>query len=354
MDEQIPTVRQAHQERNQFATVRPEPVEGRIQRFPNRRFSVAPMMDWTDRHCRYFLRLISRHVLLYTEMVPSGAILHGDRDRFLTHHPAEHPLALQVGGSDPRELAECVRIAGEYGYDEVNLNVGCPSPRVQRGRFGACLMLEPDLVAESVAAMIGASGVPITVKTRLGVDERDSYEQLCEFIAKVADAGCQTFILHARKALLSGLSPKENREIPPLRYEVVYQVKRDFPGLEIILNGGVTSLTQAAGHLTRVDGVMVGREAYQNPFFLAEVDCQFYDPASVIPTCREVLEQFKSYVAERLPQGTPLRCMTRHILGLFHGQPRASRWRRYLSEQATRPGSGIEVFEEALKLISAE
>jgi tRNA-dihydrouridine synthase A len=322
--------------------------------YPANRVSVAPMMDWTDRHCRYFLRLISRHVLLYTEMVTTGALLHGDRERFLAYHPDEHPLALQLGGSEPAELAACARMAEAHGYDEVNLNVGCPSDRVQSGRFGACLMAEPELVAECVAAMRGACGIPVTVKTRIGIDERDSYEDLTDFVSSVQGAGCRTFIIHARKAWLEGLSPKENREIPPLRYDVVHRLKADFPQLTIILNGGLKDLDTMAEELARLDGVMLGREAYHNPYLLAEVDRRFYGDGHRVPSRHEVVARFLPYVAARLPEGVPLQAMTRHILGLFQGQPGARAWRRHLSENAHRRGAGVEVIEQAAALVRPE
>jgi len=305
------------------------------------------MMDWTDRHCRYFLRLISRHTLLYTEMVTTGALLHGDRARFLAYHEDEHPLALQLGGSDPAELAACARMAEAYGYDEVNLNVGCPSDRVQSGRFGACLMAEPQLVADCVAAMGSACALPVTVKTRIGIDHRDSYEQLSDFVSRVHPAGCGTFIVHARKAWLQGLSPRENREVPPLRYDVVHQLKADFPQLEIILNGGVKDLDTVRDELARVDGVMLGREAYHNPYVLAEADRRFYADDHPLVQRHEVIERFLPYVAARLAEGVHLQTMTRHILGLFQGQPGARAWRRYISENAHRAGAGVEVIEAA-------
>jgi tRNA-dihydrouridine synthase A len=318
---------------------------------PANRVSVAPMMDWTDRHCRYFLRLISRHVLLYTEMVTTGALLHGDRERFLAHHPDEHPLALQLGGSEPAELAACARMAEAHGYDEVNLNVGCPSDRVQSGRFGACLMAEPELVAECVAAMRGTCGIPVTVKTRIGIDERDSYEDLTDFVSTVEAAGCGIFVIHARKAWLQGLSPKENREIPPLCYDVVHRLKADFPQLTIILNGGLKDLDTMAEELGRVDGVMLGREAYHNPYLLAEVDRRFYGDGHPVPSRHEVVERFLPYVSARLDEGVPLQAMSRHILGLFQGRPGARAWRRYISENAHRPGAGVEVIERAAALV---
>ncbi len=317
----------------------------------DRRIAVAPMLDWTDRHCRYFLRLLSRQTLLYTEMVTTGAVLRGDRERLLAHDPAEHPLALQLGGSDPGELARSARIAADFGYDEVNLNVGCPSDRVQSGRFGACLMAEPDLVAECVAAMRAAVDLPVTVKTRIGIDNRDSYEALTDFVDRVAGGGCKVFIVHARKAWLSGLSPKENREIPPLRYEVVHRLKRDFPSLTIILNGGLADLDQVADQLQRVDGVMMGRAAYENPYVLADVDRRFFGSSAPPPSHHRVIGAFLPYVEAQLRRGTPLHCMTRHVLGLFQGMPGARAWRRHLSEQAHRRGAGVEVLEAALRRV---
>lgn len=317
----------------------------------DRRISVAPMLDWTDRHCRFFLRLLTRHTLLYTEMVTTGAVLNGHQERLLAYDPAEHPLAIQLGGSDPTELAQCARIAAEWGYDEVNLNVGCPSDRVQSGRFGACLMAEPSLVAECVAAMQAAVDLPITVKTRIGIDDRDSYEELAEFVRCVALGGCRTLIIHARKAWLTGLSPKENRQIPPLRYDVVYRLKQDFPDLSFILNGGLTSLQQIADHLALVDGVMIGRAAYENPYLLAAVDRRFFDATQLAPTRHDIVRRFLPYAERQLQTGTPLHCMTRHILGLFQGIPGARAWRRYLSEHVHRPNAGIEVLTDALQRV---
>ena len=316
-------------------------------------FCIAPMLDWTDRHCRFFLRLLSRHVRLYTEMVTTGAVLRGDRDRLLAYDPAEHPLALQLGGSDPADLARCAHIAADWGYDEVNLNVGCPSDRVQSGRFGACLMAEPELVAECVAAMRAATPLPVTVKTRIGIDERDSYEELASFVGRVAAGGCETFIIHARKAWLRGLSPRENREIPPLRYEVVHQLKRDFPGLTVVLNGGLTTLDQAAEQLHQVDGVMIGRAAYENPYLLAGIDQRFFGSSASPLSRHQVVHAFTPYIKEQLRRGTPLHCMTRPMLGLFQGIPGARAWRRTLSEQACRRGAGVDVVEEALRQVLA-
>lgn len=312
--------------------------------------AVAPMLDWTDRHCRFFLRLLTRRTWLYTEMITTGAVLRGDRERLLAYDPAEHPLALQLGGSDPAELARCARVAAEFGYDEVNLNVGCPSDRVQSGRFGACLMAEPDLVAACVAAMRAAVSLPITVKTRIGVDDCDSYEALMEFVGRVADGGCRMFIVHARKAWLTGLSPKENRKIPPLRYDIVHRLKRDFPELVVILNGGLTNLEQVAEQLRRVDGVMIGRAAYENPYLLAEVDRRFFG-LTPPPSRHQIIRDLLPYVELQLWRGTPLHCVTRHLLGLFQGAPGARAWRRHLSEHAHRRGAGIEVLEAGLRQV---
>lgn len=306
------------------------------------------MMDWTDRHCRYFHRLISQHALLYTEMVTTGALIHGDHHRFLEFNVAEHPLALQLGGSNPRELALCAKMAEDYGYDEVNLNVGCPSDRVQNGRFGACLMLEPDLVADCIAAMNQAVSIPITVKSRIGVDDRDSYEDLINFVEKVAKADCKTFIVHARKAWLSGLSPKQNRDIPPLNYGFVQQLKIDFPDLEIIVNGGITQLDQAENLLAKLDGVMVGREVYHNPYLLAEVDRRIFNSAEAAKSRHEIMALLLPYIEEQSSKGLRLNSITRHVLGLFHGEYGARVFRRHLSENATRPKAGINVVRDAL------
>jgi len=332
-------------------TVIRQPTSGRPSPALDRRLSVAPMMDWTDRHCRYFLRLIAGRVLLYTEMIPTAAILHGPRARLLRFDPAEHPLALQLGGADPDALARCAAIGEACGYDEINLNVGCPSDRVQSARFGACLMAEPRLVARCLRAMQAAVGVPITLKTRVGVDERDSYEHLRSFVATVADAGCRTVIIHARKAWLSGLSPKENREVPPLRYELVHRLKADFPGLEVILNGGIRTLGAAQAQLARVDGVMLGRQAYQDPYCLAEWQRALLDAAQPAPTRLEIAARLLPYVERELAEGTPLKAITRHILGLFQGVPGARAWRRHLSEAAHREGAGPEVITAALARI---
>jgi tRNA-dihydrouridine synthase A len=314
----------------------------------DRRLAVAPMLDWTDRHCRHFLRLISRHALLYTEMVTTGALIHGDRERHLGFDPAEHPLALQLGGSDPVDMARCARMGEDRGYDELNINVGCPSDRVQNGSFGACLMATPGVVADCVRAMKDAVSIPVTVKSRIGIDERDSYGELVEFVGALVDAGVDALIVHARKAWLKGLSPRENREVPPLRYEVVLGLKRDFPDLPIVINGGVLTLEAAAGFLDRLDGVMIGREAYHNPYLLAGADALIFDDPAPPPTRREVLDAFVPYVERQLAAGVPLNAMTRHVLGLFQGQPGARAFRRHLSENAHRPGAGVGVLLEAL------
>ncbi|BCU06096.1 tRNA-dihydrouridine(20/20a) synthase [Allochromatium tepidum] len=301
------------------------------------------MLDWTDGHCRYFLRLISRHTLLYTEMITTGALIHGDRERFLRYDPAEHPVALQLGGSDPKDLARCARMAEDWGYDEINLNVGCPSDRVRNGRFGACLMAEPALVAECVTAMRAAVRVPVTVKHRIGIDERDSYAELVDFVGRLSEAGCDAVIVHARKAWLKGLSPKENRDIPPLRYEVVRDLKRDFPCLPIVINGGIETLDAAVDFLSDLDGVMIGRAAYHNPWILAEADRRVFGDDHPRPTRRQVLEAFIPYAERQLAAGVPMSAMSRHLLGLFRGRPGARAWRRRISEQAHRPGAGVEV-----------
>jgi tRNA-dihydrouridine synthase A len=317
------------------------------------RLCVAPMMEWTDRHERYFLRLIARQVRLYTEMVPTGAILHGDAERFLRFDPAEHPVALQLGGADPDVLGRCAALGARFGYDEINLNVGCPSGRVQHARFGACLMAEPDLVARCVAAMAGEVDVPVTVKTRIGIDDQDSYPFLVRLVEAVAAAGCGTLILHARKALLAGLNPKQNREVPPLRYDVVARVKQDFPYLQIVVNGGIRTLEQAQARLAEVDGVMVGREAYQNPYCLAGWESALLGATDPMPSREEVVRRLLPYVERELAEGTPLKAMTRHLMGLFNGLPGARAWRRHLSEEAHRPGAGAEVIAQALTRVSA-
>jgi tRNA-dihydrouridine synthase A len=304
------------------------------------------MMEWTDRHCRYFLRIASPRSILYTEMVTTGAILFGDRARFLAFDPAEHPVVLQLGGSDPGDLARCARLGAAWGYDAINLNCGCPSERVQSGRFGACLMAEPELVAHCVAAMADAAGIPITVKCRIGIEPRpkpgeDDYDSLSAFVATLVASGCETIVLHARTAVLGGLSPKENREIPPLRYEFAYRLKRDFPALTVILNGGIGSLSEVRTHLDQVDGVMLGRVAYQDPYRLAEIDAAL---SGTTPLQRhDIVARMLPYLEQRLGEGVPLKAMTRHMLGLFQGMPGARRWRRMLSEEAHKPGAGPDL-----------
>ncbi len=317
---------------------------------PGRRLSVAPMMDWTDRHCRNFLRLISPGILLYTEMVTAAAILKGDRKQLLDFFPAEHPLALQLGGSNPEDLAIAAKIGEEFGYDEINLNIGCPSDRVQSGRFGACLMTDPSRVADCVAAMQGAVKIPVTVKTRIGVDDNDDFDFLTQFVDVVTVGGCRTFVVHARKAILEGLSPKDNRSVPPLRYDYVYRLKSEFPSLEIIINGGIQSLEEIDAHLRHVDGVMIGRHAYHDPYWLAVLEQRYYpgDAERQSPSRPEIIERYLPYMEARLREGTRLHDMTRHILGLFATQPGARRWRRYISENAHRPGAGIDVVRNAL------
>ncbi len=315
---------------------------------PSRRFCVAPMMDWTTSHYRYLARQLSRHALLYTEMVTTGALIHGDTARFLHHDPAEYPLALQLGGSNPQELARCAALAEQYGFDEVNLNVGCPSDRVQNNMIGACLMAHPDRVAEGVRAMIGATGLPVTVKHRIGIDGRESWEDLCEFIEKVSEAGCRTFIVHARIAVLEGLSPKENRDIPPLKYDWVYQLKARYPHLEIIINGGIKTFDECRQHLRHTDGVMLGREAYHNPWLLAGVDTEFFGQPGPAQSRHEALRAVLPFIQDELDRGIYLSHISRHLMGLFHGQPGGRQFRRYISENAHRPGSGIEVIEQAM------
>ena len=319
--------------------------------FLNRRVCVAPMLDWSDKHCRYFHRLLSEYVVLYTEMVTTGALINGDRQRHLSFNQQEHPVALQLGGSSVQDLTGCSKMAEDYGYDEVNLNVGCPSDRVQNGRFGACLMAEPELVAECISAMQEAVNIPVTVKSRIGIDEQDSYEELAHFISTVAAGGCNTFIIHARKAWLSGLSPKQNRDVPPLRYEVVQQIKQDFPHLEIIINGGVTSLEQTGELLHSVDGVMIGREAYHNPCILLGVDKMFYQQESQFKTRQEVVLALIPYIQNQLSEGVRLHSITRHILGIFHGVQGARAWRRHLSVYAPKSGADENVVLQALELV---
>ena len=320
----------------------------------DRRFCVAPMLDCTDRHERYLLRLISKHAVLYTEMVTTGALLYGEKDKFLRFNETEHPLALQLGGSEPEAMTECAELAQQHGYDEVNINVGCPSDRVQSGSFGACLMLQPELVAENVKQMQAAVDIPVTVKSRIGVDDQEPKTALWALVDQTANVGCKTFIIHARKAWLNGLSPKENRNIPPLDYELVYQLKQDFPELEIVINGGINSLQESQQHLQHVDGVMMGREAYSNPYILSQVDKILYEDAHAIATRDQVLDQYMQYCCQQLAEGVRLNHLTRHVVGLYHGEPRSRLWRRHISEHAHLPTSGIEVLQQAAQSMYQE
>nr|WP_269326183.1 tRNA dihydrouridine(20/20a) synthase DusA [Chromobacterium piscinae] len=321
--------------------------QGSRVKLPPRRLSVAPMLDWTDRHYRYFARQITRHAWLYTEMVTTGALLNGDVARHLRFDEAEHPIALQLGGSEPAELAACAKLAAEWGYDEVNLNVGCPSERVQKGAFGACLMAEPQLVSDCVKAMRDAVDIDVTVKHRIGIDQIEHYDYLREFVDTVAEAGCHTFIVHARNAILKGLSPKENREIPPLKYDYVYRLKRERPDLEILINGGVKTNAEIAEHLKHVDGVMVGREAYHNPWLMAEWDALFYGDEAAGPERAAVVDAMMPYVTARLGDGSNVRHIARHILGLFQGLPGARNWRRMLSDSKLLDGADAGLLRQA-------
>ncbi|WP_276330878.1 tRNA dihydrouridine(20/20a) synthase DusA [Stutzerimonas kirkiae] len=318
---------------------------------PSRKFSVAPMMDWTDRHCRYFMRRLSRHALLYSEMVTTGALLHGDAERFLRHDDSEQPLALQLGGSDPRALAACAGMAERTGYREVNLNAGCPSDRVQNNMIGACLMAHPQLVAECVKAMRDAVGIDVTVKHRIGINGRESYGELCDFVGQVHEAGCRTFIVHARIAILEGLSPKENREIPPLRHEVAARLKQDFPELEIILNGGIKTLDECAAHLQCFDGVMLGREAYHNPYLLAEVDRRFFACATPPISRAQALAEMRPYVQRHLAEGGAMHHVTRHVLGLAQAFRGARRFRQLLSVDIHKCSDPLALLDQAIALL---
>ena len=315
------------------------------------RFSIAPMMEWTDRHCRFFHRLLTRRTLLYTEMITTGAVLHGDRARLLAFDPAEHPVALQLGGSDPRQLAQCARIAADLGYDEVNLNVGCPSDRVQEGRFGACLMAEPALVGDCVAAMTGSVKIPVTVKCRIGIDEQDPEEALETLTNAVEQAGVAALIVHARKAWLAGLSPRENRDVPPLDYARVYRLKAAHRGLAVVINGGVLDLDQVRSHLAHLDGVMMGRAAYQEPWRLLEVDPLLFGEPARFASPREAAEALIPYLERELARGTRLHAITRHVLGLFRGVPGARAFRRHLATEGVKPGADARTFRAALALV---
>jgi tRNA-dihydrouridine synthase A len=318
----------------------------------NRKFSIAPMMDWTDRHCRFFHRLMTRRALIYTEMITTGAILHGPRARLLRFDPFEHPVALQLGGCDPQALAECARIAADLGYDEINLNVGCPSDRVQGGRFGACLMAEPDLVAACVAAMKAAVTIPVTVKCRIGIDDQDPEVALDTITEAVVAAGVDALIVHARKAWLQGLSPKENREIPPLDYDRVHRLKGAWPDLNISLNGGVPSVEVARAELAHVDGVMMGRAAYQEPWRLLTVDREIFGDAQPYATAKEAALALVPYIERELAEGTRLHSIVRHVHGLFHAVPGARAFRRHLATEAVKAGAGVQTFLDALDLVT--
>ncbi|HEY0911073.1 MAG TPA: tRNA dihydrouridine(20/20a) synthase DusA [Bradyrhizobium sp.] len=317
----------------------------------DRRFSIAPMMDWTDRHCRVFHRLMTRRARLYTEMLTTGAIIHGDRQRLLGFDPSEHPVALQLGGSDPRDLAIAAKIGEDFGYDEININVGCPSDRVKDGRFGACLMAEPQLVAEGVAAMKRAVRVPVTVKCRIGIDDQDPEVALDVLARQVVAAGCDALIVHARKAWLNGLSPKENRDIPPLDYDRVYRLNAAMPDVPIIINGGITSLGEARGHLDHVDGVMLGRAAYHDPWRLLAVDSELFGESTPLVAMKDVFEAMTPYIERQLAQGARLHSITRHFVGAFHGVPGARAFRRHLAENGVKPGAGVNVLRDAIALV---
>lgn len=337
-------------ELNLLLTANPVPTSQSLSSFAYP-LSVAPMMDRTDRHFRYFLRWITRRTLLYTEMVTTQAILHGDLDRLLGFAPEKHPIALQLGGDNPQDLAQCCKIAEDFGYDEINLNVGCPSSRVQDGNFGACLMLQPERVADCVAAMQNATRLPITIKHRIGVDDRDRYEDMMTFVQTVAQTGCDRFTVHARKAWLQGLSPKENRDIPPLRYGDVYQLKRELPHLTIEINGGIVTLDQAETHLAHVDAVMIGRAAYDHPYLFSEADRRFFGDTHPPLTRHEVVEAMLPYIDRWCRQGRKLNSITRHMLLLFNGQPGSRTWKRLITENACLPGAGIEVVQAALAAV---
>ncbi|HTO20229.1 MAG TPA: tRNA dihydrouridine(20/20a) synthase DusA [Pseudomonas sp.] len=314
----------------------------------SRRFSIAPMMDWTDRHFRFLARQLSRHTLLYTEMVTTGALLNGDAQRFLRYDECEHPLALQLGGSNPAELAACAKMAEAAGYDEVNLNVGCPSDRVQNNLIGACLMAHPALVAECVKAMQDAVSIPVTVKHRIGINGRDSYAELCDFVGQVSEAGCRSFTVHARIAILEGLSPKENREVPPLRYDVAAQLKRDFPDLELVLNGGIKTLEACEEHLQTFDGVMLGREAYHNAYLLAEVDQRLFGSTAPVISRSEALARLRPYIERHLAEGGVMHHVTRHALGLAQGFPGARRFRQLLSVDVHKAADPLALLDQAI------
>lgn len=321
------------------------------EKFNTHRFCIAPMIDWSDRHARFFWRLLTKNAVLYTEMITTGALLHGAASRFLRFDSSEHPLALQLGGSDPADLAACAKLAEQHGYDEVNLNCGCPSDRVQSGAFGACLMAQPQRVADCIKAMQDACSLRVTIKHRIGIDDCDSYEKMADFVATVATTGCSTFIVHARKAWLSGLSPKQNREIPPLRYADVYRLKQDFAHLNIVINGGIENIGVCHEHLQYVDGVMLGRAAYHNPYLLSTVDRDLFDADTAVPARADVIEGLLPYIGAELKQGATLHHITRHILGLYQGEAGARQFRRILSERAHRRDAGIDVLLTALAAV---
>ena len=316
------------------------------------RFSVAPMMDWSDRHCRYLWRLMSQHTRLYTEMITTGALLHREPARFLDYNPEEHPLALQLGGSNADELAQCALLAEQWGYDEVNLNCGCPSDRVQNRMIGACLMEHPETVADAYQAMQDKVDIEVTIKHRIGIDNMDDYEGMVNFIRPIAARGCKTFIVHARKAWLQGLSPKENREVPPLQYPFVYRLKQEFPELTIVINGGIKTLNDTLAHLEHVDGVMIGREAYSNPYLLAKADQQLFGDNHPIPSRIAIAEQYTAYCIRQIEQGSRLNHLSRHILGLFHGEPGGRSFRRHISENAHKENANGDVLVDALRYIA--
>lgn len=321
-----------------------------IYKMISHKFSVAPMLDWTDRHCRYFLRLLSKNTVLYTEMVTTGAIIHGKGD-YLGYNKEEHPVVLQLGGSDPEAMAHCAAIAEHRGYDEVNINVGCPSDRVKNGSFGACLMAMPETVAECVSAMQSKVSIPVTVKCRIGIDDMDDYEGLSHFVRLVAGGGCEHFIVHARKAWLQGLSPKQNRDIPPLNYERVYDLKKEFQHLQISINGGVNTLSDAQQHLQSIDGVMMGREVYSNPYILSEVDATIYGSTNTIPSREEIVLQMTAYIKEQVASGSRVWHIARHVLGLFQGQAGGRIWRRYLSQNGTQRDVSTDLLMHAYEKV---
>jgi tRNA-dihydrouridine synthase A len=311
--------------------------------------AIAPMIRYTDKHYRFLMRVITQHTLLYTEMIPTGYLVWGKQHHLLQLSETEHPTALQLGGAEPEQLALCSKMGEDYGYDEINLNVGCPSACVQAGNFGACLMKEPLRVADCIAAMKNAVRVPVTIKTRIGVDDHDSYDALHRFVTLTSQAGCNTFIIHARKAWLKGLSPRENRDIPPLRYEVVYRLKRDFPKLTIIINGGIKTMEQIEQHLLEVDGVMLGREAYSNPYFFADIDARFFGVKQDVIERKNILMQYVPYIAEQIKAGAPIQHLTRHLFGLLHGQPGAKQWRKMLSEDLLKQENKFEFLEKVVQ-----